>query len=303
MTPISVILTTFNSEKTLQRALDSVLKQEGKDSLFSIELLVVDDCSTDHTQAILKTNNIPFKQTEKNSGGPNKGRNMALKIASGDFICFIDHDDEWLPNKLLKQLEASSKAPIITCGYITHNNTNAQIIHHFHRHCKEGYLCFQKNETFQKKLSKDKNAQRTYFGSVMVRKELKDIFFEEVHGMVDFDWILRIFENRDSIEICSPLFIRYVDGPNLSLNENYRQHDFDYSLSFIENYRLAYPLLVEKGRKKIHGSMARYYYLINNMPKARKLFLQADLSLKNILYYTTSFVGSSLVRKYFNIFG
>ena len=60
MVKVSVILTTYNSEKQLQKVLDSILNQKGIDKDFKLELLVVDDCSTDSTNKILQNNNIKF---------------------------------------------------------------------------------------------------------------------------------------------------------------------------------------------------------------------------------------------------
>lgn len=79
-------------------------------------------------------------------------------------------------------------------------------------------------------------------------------------GVVDFDWVLRLFNNNASIEVCDSLYTRFVDGQNLSLNENYRRKDFYYSLDFIENFQAEYPKEVKLAYKKIHGSRARYFY-------------------------------------------
>lgn len=56
MKKVSVILTTFNCENQLQDVLDSIKNQEGVNKLFKLELLVVDDCSTDATRNVLKEN-------------------------------------------------------------------------------------------------------------------------------------------------------------------------------------------------------------------------------------------------------
>ena len=99
MKKVSVIITTYNSEKVIQSTLDSILNQEGINELFELEIIAVDDCSSDHTTAILSKNNISFFSTTSNSGGPNKGRNIALKKATGDYTCIVDHDDIWHSNK------------------------------------------------------------------------------------------------------------------------------------------------------------------------------------------------------------
>lgn len=302
MVKISVILTTYNSEDTLRRTLDSIFRQDGILTDFTIELLIADDCSTDSTRRILEQYGLSYFSTERNSGGPNKGRNMCLEAATGDYICFIDHDDEWFPEKTKKQLQFAHVAEVITCGYLVKDSTTGQIRKEYSEEAND-YRYFGKNVSFRNKISKTKNVQRHYFGSIFIRNELGKIRFEETYGMVDFDWIARILEDRDSLEISAPLFARYVDGPNLSLKEQYRLNDFEHSLSFLSTYSKVYPELVKLGIKRLHGSLARYYYLMGNMKKARTLFLRSELSVKTLLYYLTTFWGSNFVKKNFNVFG
>ena len=64
-----------------------------------------------------------------------------------------------------------------------------------------------------------------------------------------------------------------------------------------------YPNEVRKSKKRINGSMGRYYYLMGNMKNARKYLLKSGLSIVSILYLITTFVGHKFVRKHFNIFG
>lgn len=100
MKTVSVIVTTYNSRKNYSKDLRIYFSQNGNGVEFKIELLVVDDCSTDNTRAILSANSIPFLSTGTNSGGPNKRRNIALQASSGDYICIADHDDLWHSNKI-----------------------------------------------------------------------------------------------------------------------------------------------------------------------------------------------------------
>ena len=137
----------------------------------------------------------------------------------------------------------------------------------------------------------------------MYISELSDILFEEEYGMVDFDWILRLFHERESIEICDSLYVRKVDEHNLSLNKQYRNNDYLYSSKVIDSYRSKYPEQVDLASKRLNGSMARYYYLIGEMDQARTYFRSSQWSIKTMLYYLTTFVGSRIVKKYFNVFG
>ena len=100
---VSVLLGVYNGEKTIRRAIDSVLAQ----TLSSLELLVVNDASTDHTADIVRSYRDPrvrFFEMSQNSGGPALPRYVAYKESKGDFIAFIDHDDLYLPENLAKKV-------------------------------------------------------------------------------------------------------------------------------------------------------------------------------------------------------
>ncbi|OFY67505.1 MAG: hypothetical protein A3H98_13835 [Bacteroidetes bacterium RIFCSPLOWO2_02_FULL_36_8] len=302
MKNVSVILTTFNGEKTVEKTIDSILNQNGINKEFTIELIAIDDCSSDSTMSILKRKNCVVYNMERNTGGPNKGRNIGIKKATGDYICIADQDDVWEKHKLRALLPHLETVSIVTSGYTLSDKNQKKNIYRFQRN-GNGFIYFNKNETFRKKLAKSTNEQNTYLGSIIYRKELNEILFEEHYGVVDFDWVLRLFHNQTSIEVCDSLYIRNVDENNLSLNEDYRKKDFYYSLIALKDYEEAYPKEVAQGYRKIHGSMARYYYLIGNMKQARFYFLRSDWNLKTLLYYITTFVGSDFVKKKFKIFG
>ena len=302
MIKVSVILTTYNSENQIQEVIDSIHKQEGRNELFELELLVVDDCSTDATQAILLKNNINFQFTSKNTGGPNHGRNIALSICTGNYICIADHDDVWFPNKVISLLKYSENAPIITSGYTLEDINTGRKEDRINKSL-DGHLMFEKDETFFTKLTKSRVGQQTYLGSIMFSSDLKEILFEEEIGMIDFDWVLKLFYNRKSVEISKSLYLRKVDGKNLSLNENYRINDYNFSLQTIKSYSKKFPEEVNLSKKRINGSMGRYYYLIGNMKLSREYLLKSSINIKTILYLITTFVGSKIVKKYFNIFG
>lgn len=304
MKKVSVILTTYNSESQLQEVLDSINNQEGKGEIFDLELLVVDDCSVDNTRGILLDNGIKFQVTSKNTGGPNHGRNLALSRCSGDYICIADHDDIWFRDKVKKLLEVSHIAPIITSGYTLFDIPSLRKKNRVSS--SKGsfeYLFYKQNETFLSKLRKSKVGQQTYLGSIMFSSVFKHILFEEEIGMVDFDWVLKLFHNQKSVEVCKALYLRRVEGSNLSLNEQYRINDYNYSLKTILSYKDKYPNSVRYSERRINGSMGRYYYLIGDTKLAREYFLKSGINLINLLYLITTFVGSKFVRKHFNIFG
>ncbi len=99
---ISVIIPTFNRINALQQALDSVMMQTYQ----PMEVIVVDDGSTDNTKSKLHNNYPNIKYHYQKNQGVSSARNTGLKIASGDWIALLDSDDQWLPEKLEKQQQA-----------------------------------------------------------------------------------------------------------------------------------------------------------------------------------------------------
>lgn len=303
MTNITIIITTFNSEKTILRTINSILSQDGIGNDFHVELIVVDDCSSDDTLKILKENSIEYISTGRNSGGPNKGRNIGLANSTGDFICITDHDDEWLPDKLKSQLAVSHLAPIISCGYTEINEATGFHRNYVNRSDNEcDYRLYPDNKTFISHLTRIHQGQVAYIGGLMFHHSLNNILFEEKYSMVDYDWFLRLFHRQTSVEICRALYIRRISGNNLSLNESYRLNDYHHSLSTLDGYRSLYPDEVRKASKRINGTMGRYYYKMEKMKEARKYFLQSEKNLKMLAYLITSICGYKWVNNKFKVF-
>ena len=101
---VSVIIPAYNAEKIVGFTLDSVINQTYK----NLEIIIVNDCSKDKTLEVLndyakKDKRIKVLSNEKNSGVA-ETRNNALKVATGDFIAFVDADDIWNLEKIEKQL-------------------------------------------------------------------------------------------------------------------------------------------------------------------------------------------------------
>ena len=99
---VSIIMPCYNGEKYILDTIRSVQKQTYE----NWELLIVDDCSTDKTEEVVRSvndNRINFFKNEKNSGAA-ISRNRALREACGKWIAFLDSDDLWYSNKLEEQL-------------------------------------------------------------------------------------------------------------------------------------------------------------------------------------------------------
>jgi teichuronic acid biosynthesis glycosyltransferase TuaG len=102
---VSVIMPVYNSEKFLEESADSVLSQQYD----SLELMLIDDCSTDSSRDIIrklaaKDQRVNPLLLQSNLGSAG-ARNAGIEQASGRFIAFLDSDDVWLPEKLERQLQ------------------------------------------------------------------------------------------------------------------------------------------------------------------------------------------------------
>lgn len=113
---VSVIIPTYNRAHLISRSIQSVLNQTFKD----IELIVVDDGSKDNTDEIIQAIDDPrvIYLKHQTNRGVSAARNTGIKAARGEFIAFQDSDDEWLPNKLEKQLAKFKEDKIGDLGLV-----------------------------------------------------------------------------------------------------------------------------------------------------------------------------------------
>ncbi len=115
---ISVVIPAYNAGKYVGRAIDSVLAQ----TLAPHEVIVVDDGSTDNTAQVVAQYQSKVKYIVQENAGASVARNTGIKTADGEWIAFLDADDEWLPQKLHLQTELLDRNPDIvwtTGNYLT----------------------------------------------------------------------------------------------------------------------------------------------------------------------------------------
>jgi glycosyltransferase involved in cell wall biosynthesis len=124
MTVVSVVIPTYNREEVVDRAIDSALNQTQQ----NIEIIVVDDASTDNTREVVTSyddSRLVYIRHEKNKGG-SAARNTGIKRANGKYIAFLDSDDEWDKDKLKIQINClknrNEKWGAIYCGFRTKRN-------------------------------------------------------------------------------------------------------------------------------------------------------------------------------------
>lgn len=121
MVKVTVVIPYYNNEKTIIRALDSVLNQ----SFNNIEVILINDGSTDMSGYIVdkyieKTSFKQVKNINQENFGPSKSRNVGILEAKGEYVAFLDADDEWDINKLKVQLsilESNKDIDMLGCNF------------------------------------------------------------------------------------------------------------------------------------------------------------------------------------------
>lgn len=246
---ISVIMPAYNAESIIADSIDSVLSQTYE----NIELIVVDDGSSDKTLDIieklkLKDARIKSFPNEKNIG-VSKTRNKAIKLAKGQWIAFLDSDDVWKKNKLMKQLW---KAEEVNGDFIF---TGAEYMN-FESEMYPGIFEVPDVVTFKKLLSQNYIST----SSVLIKKELiGELIFEKDHLHEDYLLWLRILQNGN---------IAY------GINEvllTYRLHKNSKSGNKFKSYNMTYGVHRELGRSILQSIVGTNSHLFKSLLKYRKI--------------------------------
>ncbi len=210
----SIIIPTYNSSKTIEKAVRSVLNQSFK----NFELVIVDDGSTDNTVVKLKE----FKNSKiklfkiKRSGGPAKPRNFGIYKSNSNWICFLDADDTWNRNKLkiLHNHIKLNKFDILCHNELLIDNNKSKI---------SSYGPFKKN--FYKHLLINGNSLST--SATMLNKKFlkkKNLKFNENKNFVsveDYDLWMMFAKNHAKF-----LFINDILGSYIIHDKGISQNDF-----------------------------------------------------------------------------
>jgi glycosyltransferase involved in cell wall biosynthesis len=113
MIRVSAIIPVYNGVATVARAIESTLAQQFE----GFEVVVVDDGSTDATPAMLANYGSRIRVVRQRKSGPAAARNHGARIAAGEYLAFLDADDEWLAGKLGRMVAALDGAPGAVLAY------------------------------------------------------------------------------------------------------------------------------------------------------------------------------------------
>ena len=196
---ISVIIPTFNRKKTIGRAIQSVKNQ----SLSPFEILIIDDGSKDGTEEWVKEKFQNIKYIYQNNQGVSSARNIGIENAYGDWVAFLDSDDEWLPNKLNEQVKAIGLNPEMK---FFHTNEiwirNGIRVNQMKKHKKYGGYIFEKCLDICRVSPSSVLIQKAVFNDI-------GIFDESLSVCEDYDLWLRITSKYPVVFLDIPLIYKY----------------------------------------------------------------------------------------------
>lgn len=215
---ISIIVPVYNAELYVERCLESICNQTYK----NIEILVIDDGSTDNSFKICKEfekKDARVKLIHKDNEGVSRTRNVALEQASGSYIMFVDSDD-WIKENMCQLMLNSitdEESDVAICEYI----------HYIERENKEKKIEINDYgyREFKDIISDDRTKAGGFSWNKMIRKDRINYNFDE--NIHNFENLLFLLRNSDAIKKFSIVHeALYV----YNINENSTIHTSDFSL-------------------------------------------------------------------------
>jgi len=245
---ISIIVSIYNSDKTLSTMIDSVLNQTYKE----FELILINDGSTDNSLDIIKEfakKDIRIVIIDKKNSGLTKSLNIGLKKANGKYIARIDADDIWYPTKLEKQVEFLEQNQDYTLIGTAYNeiDDNGKIIYK-----KQRIPLLITDEEIRENIVK---FNPFFHSSVMFRKKVLEtigFYNEEFKYTQDYEYWVRIMSKYKVTNIDEVLASRRYSDDMISIKKEKEQR----------MYAIKAKLLAIKLLKK---SILEYKYLVNDI--------------------------------------
>ena len=280
---VSCILTTYNRCNFLKRSLDSIINQTYK----NLEILIIDDFSSDNTGEIIKNygdSRIRYIRHSSNKGLA-QSRNTGMKNSNGEFIAFLDDDDEWLPDKIKEQLNVFKNSEfknlgMVMCGMRRINGSNIK----------------EQKEILRGNLQDIMLIDQPLVGNgscALIKKEI----FQKYGGFdsrykrgIDGYYFSKISRNYQ-IDFCDQILVNYYEDVKGRIS-NYQNTDkvreaieanfliFDEIKDIIDRY----PRL----KARFNLIIAEYYILLNDYSNATKFFFKSAkryIGLKKYLLF------------------
>lgn len=263
---VSVIIPNYNYGNYIQESIESVINQNYQ----NVEIIVVDDGSTDNSVSIIKKFAKSLTLIQQENSGVSAARNHGMRFAKGDFICFLDSDDSWEPDKISLQISKfiDSEIGVVysSINICDENLRHLEVLQALYKGDVE-YLYY-----------KFPTSAIILLGcsSAMIRSELARSvgeFDTSLHTSADWDYFRRLSKRT---------IVEFVEEPIV----NYRRHISSMSSGSIEKYYLDNELAVLKQLREsfpFTGKSMRSYNLRLTWVKFQLGAVKAHLKNRSFL--------------------
>jgi glycosyltransferase involved in cell wall biosynthesis len=277
---VSVVIPTYNRAYLISNTINSVLKQIYQD----FEIIVVDDGSIDNTERVIANfNNSKIRYIRHNDNrGISVARNTGIEASRGKYIALLDSDDEWLPEKLDKQIKVFQNEPPevgVVCSWSFKIDEKGNYI---------GKVCLPKKEGYMyKDLLSSNNLS---VSTLLIRKECFEkvgLFDNLLNGQEDWDMWIRIAKYYRFVLIKVPLAKRRIHSKQIS-------NDLERKIITAHRILLKYSDELKKSRSIFSK---HYFYIGNRLCHIGKIKEGQRYLLKAISLYPL------YIRYYICIFG
>lgn len=265
---VSVVIPTYNSAAFLPQSIESVLQQ----TYDNFEVIVIDDGSTDNTEAVLADYKDKIRYIKKNNGGPSGARNLGIAEAKGEFIAFQDSDDLWLPEKLQLQMEYLTTHPEIAVLYTDLIQFNQQGV--VSAGLEERYGSLPSGYIFEELLVN----HAITLSTIIVRRSCIDeigVFDESLIGAEDYNFYLRLARKFQFDFLNQALVHKRLHTNNLSDDLDQMCED---EVKNLDKIALMFPDARIPKRKlaaRIYTRFGKYYFGQKRFNQANACFNQA----------------------------
>ncbi len=248
MSKISVIVPIFNAGKVLPRCINSIIAQTYKDW----ELLLIDDGSQDGSKKICEeyvARDSRIILLSKENGGVSSARNMGIKNATGKYVCFIDADDEIMPDMLEVFFNEIKKADVdmVICGLLQYISNNciervpkAEILNGFieiAEFVQEHYLEWLISAPWGKLFKRDILPFNGFDQSISLGEDLK--------------FNIQYFQNIKNISVLEKALYIYHDDVDGSLTKTYKLGNYEAIIDIYQNTKKYISSTLEEKKRNM----------------------------------------------------
>ena len=303
---ISAIIPAYNSQDYILDAIHSIQNQTHPVD----EIIVIDDGSTDNTQQTLENQTSGIKYIKQKNQGPSAARNTGIKAAQGDWIAFLDADDQWTPNKIEKQLIALKHSPELhlIAGDMQEIDINNELITQSvlakHKQLKQ----FQSNQSLpiRNALAELVNKNFIPTGTVLAKRSTlieAGLFNAAIHFGEDLELWAKIASKHAITCLPEILMLRRLHGQNATTSTMPMLRDLVKVMQSIRQYSndilVTQNINADKLVANAWANLGYGYFMNEDYQQAKSAFrnsLKEKLNKRALTYFIACFLPQKTIK-------